>query len=869
MLHRSLLTLLVALMGILGSSACGQCPSFFWVTPTYMRWSGWVNGIGVKMAFQVDDPWGNPAAMPNQFLVQSLYDPQTQILCPGVATDLTFAPNLVATVDCTGRLWNIYDVPIPPGVLNTVGAGAGRVYWTYPNSPAHINNYWPDFYVSSPAPMLASISPSTAVRGVTTSLTINGGLIGNEVMCWHAMEVTPWVSIPNSSVWFTSVSNNATPASPGTQISCNLTPHALGQIPLGSHQFAFTNWGTALSNPVSFNLVNPPPNATSVSPNTWEADQPPPSITVSGANLLGWQSTIESTEFSFDGQVLGSFVGVQAPNSLFSPTIDVYPPWGSPAETLWTTPGTHSVTVSNPSPGGGSNTFAVTVVNPAPIVSSISQALLVAPLPTGSVDIDVYGSRFMPTSTVSVDGINVPTTYVSIHGYQLSASIPATLLTVGSHTISVSTPQPGGGTSVSMTLSVENPSIGSLFVYNDTSYPFWQAPGDLLIANGAFVQGVTTASIDGVPCAVQVIDAMTMRVVGTSTLLGTVGTHTLVVSNPAPGGGSSQHTFYAVDPSPQIAAINPPQIPSTTADTPIEIVAAFDPYTLPNYSAHGLIVEVDGIAVATTPGGANNVVVAWIPATMLGAAASLNLTLRNPAPSTLAPSGAVPLGVVGPAVNYVSPNLIGSMPTQTGDVTLSVFGSFFSSVSSVVVADGEVLATTWVSDSELSAVLPDSHPARSQTGGAAIFVRNTPTSYSSAVDLEIDDHENRGTISTRPETIGAGTTFDLKIEGCWPGMPFILFVDVTPIPPFVPWPDVYTNLVLSVIPSPSTALLDGTGVFGPYIPVTFDGAGSFTLPGIVAPSPLFGLPFRLQAAYPDPSAGYGFRLTHARLGLNL
>jgi hypothetical protein len=174
-----------------------------------------------------------------------------------------------------------------------------------------------------------------------------------------------------------------------------------------------------------------------------------------------------------------------------------------------------------------------------------------------------------------------------------------------------------------------------------------------------------------------------------------------------------------------------------------------------------------------------------------------------------------------------------------------------------------------VNEFELSAVLPEGHPARVQTGGAAIFVRNTPTSYSNAVGLEIDDHENYGTISTRPETINAGTVFDLRIEERFPYAPFILFVDVVPIPPFVPWPDANANLVSSVLPSPSTALLDGTGLFGPYIPVTFDASGGFTLPGITAPSPLFGIPFRLQAAYPDPFAPGGFRFTHARISVNL
>ena len=63
---------------------------------------------------------------------------------------------------------------------------------------------------------------------------------------------------------------------------------------------------------------------------------------------------------------------------------------------------------------------------------------------------------------------------------------------------------------------------------------------------------------------------------------------------------------------------------------------------------------------------------------------------------------------------------------------------------------------------------------------------------------------------------------------------------------------------------PLIPLIEGLGVFGPATPIPFDAQGRFALPGIVLPNPAINLTLTIQAAYLDPAAPLGLRLTHAK-----
>ena len=107
---------------------------------------------------------------------------------------------------------------------------------------------------------------------------------------------------------------------------------------------------------------------------------------------------------------------------------------------------TGSITLrfANPFPTMGATLFAVDVVNPAPVIASISpQNVFVRSRDT---TITVTGSRFVPGTLVRANGAMRPTTFLSTT--QLRAALrSADLASGGDLPISVVSPTPGGGTS--------------------------------------------------------------------------------------------------------------------------------------------------------------------------------------------------------------------------------------------------------------------------------------------------------------------------------------------------------------------------------------------------------------------------------------
>ncbi len=105
--------------------------------------------------------------------------------------------------------------------------------------------------------------------------------------------------------------------------------------------------------------------------------------------------------------------------------------------------GTASVTVRNSSPGGGtSSAKTFTINNTLPVLTSLSPTE--ALIGSSSFTLTANGSNYQKTSKVLWNGTALTTTYVS--STKLTASVPsANLAKAGTYTISVSTPNPGGG----------------------------------------------------------------------------------------------------------------------------------------------------------------------------------------------------------------------------------------------------------------------------------------------------------------------------------------------------------------------------------------------------------------------------------------
>ncbi|MDD1658410.1 MAG: lectin like domain-containing protein, partial [Methanomicrobiales archaeon] len=182
---------------------------------------------------------------------------------------------------------------------------------------------------------------------------------------------------------------------------------------------------------------NPVPTLTAISPSSATAGGSAFTLTVTGSNFISsskvrWNGADRTTTYVSATQLTAAI-----------PATDI------------TTATTASVTVFNPTPGGGTSSAVTFTINPAnnpvPSLTSISPSSATA---GGSAfTLTVTGSNFVTSSKVRWKGVDRTTTYVS--PTQLTASIPAAdIATAGSASVTVFNPTPGGGTSNALTFTI-------------------------------------------------------------------------------------------------------------------------------------------------------------------------------------------------------------------------------------------------------------------------------------------------------------------------------------------------------------------------------------------------------------------------------
>ncbi len=210
-----------------------------------------------------------------------------------------------------------------------------------------------------------------------------------------------------------------------------------------------TPWGT--SEPFEF---NPVPTITTLSPTSKIARQPAFTLTVNGTNFVSglsvvrWNGTDRTTTYVSATQLTAAI-----------PASDI------------TSAGTTSLTVFNPTPGGGeSNSQTFTINNPVPTITTLSPTSKIARQP--AFTLTVNGTNFVSgLSVVRWNGTDRTTTYVS--ATQLTAAIPASDITsAGTTSLTVFNPTPGGGTSGAQTFTVGSPSSTWYLAEGTTAWGF-------------------------------------------------------------------------------------------------------------------------------------------------------------------------------------------------------------------------------------------------------------------------------------------------------------------------------------------------------------------------------------------------------------
>jgi hypothetical protein len=279
----------------------------------------------------------------------------------------------------------------------------------------------------NPAPTISSLSPTSAtVRGPAFTLTVTGAeFISTSQAMWNG------AALPTTYISSTSLTAQV----PASDLAMAGTAMITVQNPAP---------GGGTSSALSF-TINAPPNPTptisSLSPSSATAGGPAFTLTVSGTQF------IPASQVLWNGAALATTY--VSSTSLSAPI---------PASDL-TSPGTASITVQNPAPGGGtSSALSFTVnapPNPVPTISSLSPSSASAGGP--AFTLTVSGTQFIPASQVLWNGSALATTYVS--STSLTAQVPASdLATMGMATITVENPAPGGGASSGLSFTINQPA---------------------------------------------------------------------------------------------------------------------------------------------------------------------------------------------------------------------------------------------------------------------------------------------------------------------------------------------------------------------------------------------------------------------------
>lgn len=352
--------------------------------------------------------------------------------------------------------------------------------------------------------------------------------------------------------------------------------------------------------------------------------------------------------------------------------------------------GAGQISVVNPAPGGGtSSNVAFTINNPAPALMSASPASVL--VGSGTVSISLTGTGFVPHSIVQWNGSARATTYVS--ATELQASLTAAdVSTAGTGQLSIVNPSPGGGTSSVLTFTTNNPTP-ALTTANPSTFVAGSSGGSITLTGTGFLS-TSVVQWNGSARTTTYVTGTQVQAAITAADVANGGTAQVSVINPAPGGGTSSNFAFTINnPAPTATSANPTTVLVGTGVSLAVTGAGFVPQS---------VAQWNGSARTTTYVSATQLQVA-LNASDVATSGTGNLTVVNAAP------GGGTSSAISIAVKYAVPVIVSLSPNSavmgSQAVTMNVGGTGFAPAS-IVNWNGMPLATTYLSGSVLSAVIP-------------------------------------------------------------------------------------------------------------------------------------------------------------------
>jgi len=207
-------------------------------------------------------------------------------------------------------------------------------------------------------------------------------------------------------------------------------------------------------------------------------------------------------------------------------------------------PGSASVTVFSPTPGGGTSallTFSITSDNPVPALNFISPGSALAGGATFTLNLT--GLDFASGSVVRWNGSDRPTTFLTHETLQANIST-GDLVTGGTFPVTVFNPGPGGGASNPRNFSVNNlvPTLTSISPTG--TRPGY--PGFTLTVTGTKFVSTSVVRWNGADRSTTFVNPTTLQATIPAGDVALEGTPPVTVFNPAPGGGTSTAKTFTI-----------------------------------------------------------------------------------------------------------------------------------------------------------------------------------------------------------------------------------------------------------------------------------------------------------------------------------
>lgn len=222
-------------------------------------------------------------------------------------------------------------------------------------------------------------------------------------------------------------------------------------------------------------------------------------------------------------------------------------------EELLTEAGTYQITVTNPSPEGGtSNPVSIQINNPVPTISTLDPLEAMASTP--GLTLTACGTGFFDDTTVYINGISKPFSLISQTEIQIE--LAAEDLESGKYLeVAASNPPPEGGTSNPAIFTVLNP-VPELTSINPTSI-IAGSPGFTLTLTGNNFVKTSIISFNNQQYPSKYISKTQIEATMPSDAVKTPGNSPVKVINPVPGGGETPSLIFIIKPPLEIKIISP------------------------------------------------------------------------------------------------------------------------------------------------------------------------------------------------------------------------------------------------------------------------------------------------------------------------